>query len=162
MSRLKAMLATLVIAWSLAMAPMVAQGQPKSTLQVAPFEAPAEQVAWLSYGVGLATFVSDHKLEESLPAGTWTPSFEAEVFARQFQLQAWREIKESQAISYEFMDQMELIADAGYLEEYVWRFYRRPDWPESEDLRLEEFDAWAAVHLQGHRPVTGAAVAIEP
>ena len=159
---MKALLASLVIAWLLVMTPALAQDQPKSTLHVESFEDPAEQVAWLSYGVGLATFVSDHKLAEAMPAGTWMPSFEAEVFARRFQLQAWQEISESQPISYEFMEQMELIAGAGFLEEYVWRFYRRPDWPEPQDLRMSEFDAWAAANVQDHRPMTGAAVAIEP
>ena len=159
MRQFKAMFVVLVIAWSLTVGVLAAQTKP--TLHIDTFDSPAEQVAWLSYGVGLATFVSENKLSEVLPAGTWEPSFDAEVFARQFQLKAWNEVREKQAVSYEFMDQMEQVAEADFMEEYIWHYYKRPDWPIPEGLRISEFNIWAAANLQDHRPITGASVSIE-
>lgn len=161
MRQLKAMFCTLLIAWLLAAGPVIAQDQAKPALHVDTFDSPVQQVAWLSYGVGLATFVSENNLSGVLPTGTWQPSFDAEVFARRFQLKAWKEIKETQAVSYEFMDHMELVDSADFLEEYIWHFYQRPDWPVPEELRLEEFDVWAETNLKDHRPITGATVTIE-
>ncbi|TKS53654.1 hypothetical protein E4582_01940 [Luteimonas yindakuii] len=161
MRQFKATLVALVIVWSLAAGTLSAQSKAKPTLQVDTFESPAEQLAWLSYGVGLATFVSDHQLTQALPAGTWKPSFDAEVFARQFQLKVWDEATGKQQLSYDFMDQMELVAKADFLEEYVWRYYKHPDWPTPEGLRISEFENWIPSNLQNHRPMTGASVTIE-
>lgn len=134
--------------------------KPKMELQK--FAVPEQQVAWLAYGLGLSKFVSDQNLGDNLPSGPWTPTFEAEMFARKNQIQIWREIKEKKAISYTFMEQMELIVEAGFLGEYVWTYYKNPTWPQKDGLRLPEFNQWALSNLKNHEPMSGARIVFAP
>jgi hypothetical protein len=133
----------------------------KPKLEIQKFAVAEQQVAWLAYGLGLSKFVTDHDLGNDLSEGPWAPTFDAEVFARKNQMQIWHEIKEKNAISYEFMEQMELIMEAGFLEEYVWTYYKSPTWPQKDGLRLTEFSQWASSNLKNHQPMSGAKIVFE-
>jgi len=161
MRQLHTLFISFVAACALLVGPAAARGPAKPALQVDKFTSTAEQVVWLAYGLGLNKFITDHNLIETLPTGTWKPSFEAEVSAREFQLKVWGEITQKQNLKYAFMDQMESIASAGFLKEYVWRYYKRAGWDTPDGLRMSEFNSWAAVNLDNHRPITGAKIAIK-
>ncbi len=154
-------LAVLLGSWSVQSALAAGQGPAKPSIQVDKFASKPQQIAWLSYGLGLASFLQEHKLVDSLPAGVWEPSFDAEVFARQKQVTIWSELLQKQKLDYDFMEQMERVVNAGFLKEYVWHFYRKDRWTQPPALRLAEFNAWATANVPDHHAMSGAKVLIE-
>ncbi len=121
----------------------------------------AEVTAWTAYGLGLAAWVEKNKVADSAPLGPFIPSFSAELFARQSQIQIWRELDERSSVPY--MDTMLNVDAAGFLSEYVWHFHYRPGWvaPPTED-RMSAFSRWRAEHLSQHQPQTGARIVFGP
>jgi len=131
------------------------------TVGVQKYDDPAQQVAWIAYGTGLATYVQKHISSVTLPAGRWEPTFEAEVTAREYQVTVWKELLQKEKFNYPFMSQMLDVSNAGYMKEYVWTYYKKPSWIQPAELKLPEFTTWSEQHLQSHKPETGAQIVIQ-
>lgn len=87
-------------------------------------------------------------------------SFECEYIARQHLLETWRENRiddhpsaESDA-EHEYLNALLRVEEAGYLAEYVARYFHRKAWDFPEGLRMAEFHGWRRDHLRGHKPRT--------
>lgn len=79
-------------------------------------------------------------------------SFECELSARQHLLETWIEIRGASGSDY--LDQLWQVREAGYLDEYVWEFFRKSSWSAPAGLDRESFRDWRREHLRGHEPRT--------
>lgn len=84
-----------------------------------------------------------------------TSSFDCELSARRLLLENWRDFRRAEpAPSDGYLDALLRVADAGFLEEYVWHYFRRRHWSRPDGLRLQHFTEWRRRHLASHRPRT--------
>lgn len=119
---------------------------------------PDELVAWVAYGSFLAVHVNESADVPRNP-GAYEASFEEEVLAREHQVKSWREILRTKEMRYLYMDDLMRVKDAGFMREYVWRYYRKPMWGEpTVELKLDDFTRWARDQLSGHVPYSGASI----
>lgn len=124
---------------------------------------PVEMAAWTAYGLGLANWVTKNGAADSAAEGIFVPSFDAELQARQSQLQIWREMNEKSPQPLPYMDAMLQVAAAGFLREYLWQHHRQPGWgAPPADLKLDDFSRWSGENLRDHVPQTGAHVVFGP
>ncbi|HZD52041.1 MAG TPA: hypothetical protein VE175_03270 [Woeseiaceae bacterium] len=79
-------------------------------------------------------------------------SFECELAGREHLLETWSELGAASADDY--LDRLQQVRDAGYLDEYVWEFLRRSSWMEPAGLDLASFAGWRREHLRRHEPRT--------
>ena len=82
-------------------------------------------------------------------------SFDCELTARQHLLETWQEQRsDSQASDGEYLDDLLLVQQAGYLDEYVAHYFRRKSWQLPAEIETQAFDEWRREYLRGHRPQT--------
>jgi len=83
-------------------------------------------------------------------------SFDCELIAREHLLETWREqqLGHDAAVEDPYLNDLQRVAAAGYLPEYVAHYFRRPDWTLPEDLDTAGFARWRRAQLGGHRKQT--------
>ncbi|MEQ9562002.1 MAG: hypothetical protein RLN69_05735, partial [Woeseiaceae bacterium] len=86
-------------------------------------------------------------------------SFECELLARQHLLETWQErTQQIDAVDdnedNEYLDELSLVAEAGFLDEYVAHYFGRKSWSLPGDLQMAAFDDWRRDHLRRHKPDT--------
>ena len=82
-------------------------------------------------------------------------SFDCELLARRHLIETWREYRTGDdSIEDDYLDTLIAVDDAGFLREYVARFFGRKSWQLPPDLQTESFDSWRRENLRGHRPET--------
>jgi hypothetical protein len=107
--------------------------------------------SWVSYSLTRST--CQMRGGSANPARTST--FNCEITARRHLLDKWAEQKEQRpAISDPYLDTLSSVQQAGFLSEYVVRFYRKENWELPPDLRAYEFRKWSVEHLMDHVPET--------
>ncbi|HET6629778.1 MAG TPA: hypothetical protein VFG91_08375 [Woeseiaceae bacterium] len=105
--------------------------------------------SWVRYS--LARSVCQLKLGGDNPARA--TSFDCELTAREHLLDTWAEQRDA-AGAGGYLDQLRGVQAAGYLEEYVWHYLRKPSWQPPSGLDMEEFASWSRKHLREHEPQT--------
>lgn len=132
-------------------------------ISLAKSPSPTEMAVRMAYGLGLSDWINKNQLTNSAPEGPFIPSFEAELHARQSQLQVWRELKEKGTPDLPYMVGMLRVASSGYFREYLWKHHRQATWGEPPaDLRMDAFMQWSVDNLHDHVPQTGAQVVFGP
>lgn len=82
-------------------------------------------------------------------------SFDCELTARRHLVEAWQEkLAESAASESRYLDELSLVADEGYLDEYVAHHFRRRHWTFPDNLRLSEYRRWEKRVMPQHEPRT--------
>ena len=82
-------------------------------------------------------------------------SFDCEFTARRLLLETWLEQKvASPGVRDDYLDDLTLIATAGYLDEYVAAYFGKRHWELPFDLETAEFRQWRRSNLRGHRAQT--------
>jgi hypothetical protein len=113
-------------------------------------EDPALQ-SWVSYSLGKSAC----QLQKDTGNPARASSFECELTARQLLLQSWQENRLQHPDSSDpYLNDLLLVDQAGFLREYVARYFRQPGWSLPRDIRKQEFQAWQRKNLPGHRPRT--------
>lgn len=107
--------------------------------------------SWVSYSLARSTcklgIGGDNPARES--------SFDCEYSARKLLLQTWTEKQaEDPALSEEYLDELAIIQDAGYLDEYVARHFRRKHWQLPDDVDVRQYRRWQRDTLPDHHPRT--------
>lgn len=111
---------------------------------------PAYQ-SWVTYS--LIKSACQVKLGGENPARA--SSFDCEFRSRRQLANAWEEKRQiDPSISDAYLDTLTEIEYAGFLAEYTAVYFPQRNWQLPEGLRLEEFQAWRARHLRGHRART--------
>lgn len=120
----------------------------------------APVAAWTVYA-GVKAMVRDGRYAALHPGarGRDTP-FDEECFARNELAEFWAAQPPEVQAADSYLGLLTEVRAAGLVREYVWRYLRRPGWPEPASLDLGRLDAWmAAAGAAGHRPLTLASVA---
>lgn len=82
-------------------------------------------------------------------------SFECELTAREHLLETWAEHRvKNPGISDRYLDELMRVQSAGYLDEYVGRYFRKKTWRIPPSLERERFGAWRKLNLRRHEPET--------
>jgi hypothetical protein len=119
----------------------------------------AARPAWLYYAGSRSLWVDKKFWEKNPGAAQYQYTFAEEVEARQSCAAVWRHMRESQRAKPEaYLDQLAAVANAGFIPEYTWTYFRDPSWAQPPDLRLSEFGVWRKTNLTDHKPETRARV----
>ena len=111
---------------------------------------PAQQ-SWVAYS--LAKSVCQLETPGDNPARH--SSFGCELTARALLVDTWVEQRaENPGIGDEYLDQLLVVREAGYLDEYTAYFFRRKDWQVPVEVDVDAFGEWRQQHLRRHRPQT--------
>ena len=107
--------------------------------------------SWVSYSLTRSTC--------QLQRGGQNParmnSFDCELTARQHLLDTWASRKDSDGeILDHYLDKLAEVRAAGFLDEYVGRYFARRSWMLPADLQPGEFRQWRRKNLRGHRAET--------
>ena len=127
-----------------------------------PATPPAERKLWTIYLYTRAALVATQSDAAPLAPGIRAPSFEGEVRARRVAVGLFRQLeRDDPEFGSRYFDDLDQVESAGFMREYVWRYLRQPSWsgPPS-GLQLAQFDAWRAVHLRHHVPITHGRIAV--
>lgn len=82
-------------------------------------------------------------------------SYGCELTAREHLLDTWLEQRaEHDGIADTYLDSLLRVHDAGFLDEYVVRFFGRRHWQVPAEVQPGKFKAWEREHLPRHKPVT--------
>ena len=126
-----------------------------------PATPPAERKLWTVYLYTRAALVASESDASPAPLGISAPSFEGELRARRVALGLFRELERNDPdFGSRYFDDLDRVEAAGFLREYVWRYLKQPSWSAPSGLQLAQFDAWRAVHLRYHVPVTHGQIAV--
>ena len=107
--------------------------------------------SWVSYS--LARSVCQLQIGGENPARA--SSFECEVMARHLLLDTWLEKQtENPDLADEYLDDLSRVHDAGYLDEYIARYFGKRHWELPNDLDETAFNKWRRKNLRGHKPQT--------
>lgn len=108
--------------------------------------------SWVSYS--LTRSACQLRLGGENPARAG--SFDCELIAREHLLETWREQQHDAAtmVDDRYLGELEQVADAGFLPEYVAYYFNDDGWKLPSTLDNEGFRGWRKKHLRGHRPGT--------
>lgn len=126
-----------------------------------PATPPAERELWNVYLYTRAALVASESDAAPLPLGIRAPTFEGEVRARRVAVGLFRQLERNDPdFGSRYFDDLDRVEAAGFMREYVWRYLRQPSWTVPPGLQLAPFDAWRALHLRYHVPVTYGQIAV--
>ena len=107
--------------------------------------------SWVAYS--LAKSVCQLDVGGENPARVST--YGCEYTARSTLVDTWREHRaESALLSDPYLDDLIVVSDAGYLDEYVVHYFGRRQWQVPAEVDSASFRNWRRQHLRGHRKET--------
>jgi hypothetical protein len=111
--------------------------------------------SWVSYSLTRSAC----QLQIGGPNPARASSFRCELLARQHLLETWHErTQQIDSVNNnegsEYLDELSLVADEGFLDEYVAHYFGRKSWSLPGDLQMAAFDDWRRDNLRKHKPDT--------
>lgn len=116
---------------------------------------------WLAYLLARLNYVMKHESEYPRSgSGTIVATFPEEVEGRTSAARIYRELgSDGKSKRDSYWDDLARVSAAGFMKEYVWTYFRKPSWNESEaPKKLAKFTSWKKTALAGHKPVTYGAI----
>lgn len=118
----------------------------------------AVSAAWLAYGLKRALwreiFFKNFPNEKN-----YRYTFQEELEARSSLVKVWIELCETDStLKDKYLDELSLVYKKGFLKEYVFFYFNRPEWKVNKKLRRDDFMEWAKENIPEHKPVTLAAI----
>lgn len=78
-----------------------------------------------------------------------------EFTARKHLVDAWEGQRlEHEDIADPYLDELVIVRNAGFLDEYTVRYFGRKDWQVPTEVRVDDFRRWQRKHLRRHKPQT--------
>ncbi len=114
--------------------------------------------AWANGDPALQSWVTYSLMKSSCQLSLGGPnparqsSFGCEFTARRHLVEQWRERPAGATDSY--LDELEHVADAGYLDEYVAHYFAHSHWHVPGEADVPAFRDWQRNNLPRHRPET--------
>ena len=103
--------------------------------------------SWVSYSLAISACQLMNGGENPARAS----SFECEVQARQVMLDTWREKQAiDPTVTDPYLDDLEIIGNAGFLGEHVARHFANQGWDIPDDLEIRAYRKWARDVIPGH------------
>lgn len=107
--------------------------------------------SWVSYSLTRSTC----QLQRGGDNPARMNSFDCELTARRHLLDTWADHQESDGqILDRYLDELAEVREAGFLAEYVGRYFARKDWILPTALQPGEFRQWRRKNLRGHKTET--------
>lgn len=107
--------------------------------------------SWVSYSL----MKSACQLEIGGENPARVSDYGCELTARRHLLTTWDEQRAAHDdVADSYLDQLLLVRDAGYLDEYTVRYFGKPEWQVPAEVDVEAFDRWQRRHLRRHKPET--------
>ena len=107
---------------------------------------------WLGYLMARQVYIMKHEDQYDLSPGVIIPKFEEEVEARTSLVQIWEELKKKdEKLKDKYLNELQLVHEAGFMHEYVWTYLRRVSWEKPEKLKLKDFSNWRKKQLNKHK-----------
>lgn len=107
--------------------------------------------SWVTYSLARSACQLDVGGDNPARASTYG----CEFTARQLMLDSWQEhIADDPTVNDPYLDQLLAVREAGYLDEYVVRFFRQRHWQIPAEVNHRAFRKWQRNHLRGHQPET--------
>ena len=107
--------------------------------------------SWVTYS--LAKSACQLEIGGSNPARA--SSYGCEFSARQLLLDSWQEHRfEDPELSDAYLDELASVREAGFLDEYVVRYFARASWQVPAEVDVAKFRRWQRANLKRHRPQT--------
>ncbi|MBI3784145.1 MAG: hypothetical protein HY270_12180 [Deltaproteobacteria bacterium] len=121
---------------------------------------PKERALWLSYLMARVSYRGPAK-ECSAVQTIVPPTFDEEVDARTRAARTYTELKvRDNDLDVRYFNELALVAETGFMREYVWVYLRQPAWQEPSGLNLMGFQQWQRQNLQGHDPQTQGSISV--
>jgi len=80
-------------------------------------------------------------------------SFDCELTARRLLLDTWSEQKAAETgVRNDYLDDLSAVRSAGYLDEYVARYFKKRHWELPQNLNSSAFRKWQRANLPRHKP----------
>ena len=115
--------------------------------------------AWLAYARARSNWVLNNLTRDEVQEGVHIPHYEEEIAGRKALAEFW--LKQDGTVADEYLDELALIFQAGYMDEYVWDYYRSAKWTQPETgLDTDAFRAWMRTNLPRHQAETRAKIEI--
>jgi hypothetical protein len=107
--------------------------------------------SWVAYSLG----VSACQLQSDSDNPARASSFDCELSARELLLETWREKQAlDPSLTNPYLDDLEIIDNAGFLAEHVARDLARSSWTVPEGLQVRAYRKWARDVVPGLEPET--------
>jgi hypothetical protein len=107
--------------------------------------------SWVAYSLGVSACQLQHDTDNPARAS----SFDCELSARELLLETWREKQAlDPSLSNPYLDDLEIIDNAGFLPEHVAQDLNRSSWSVPQDLRVRAYRDWARDVIPGLEPET--------
>ena len=107
--------------------------------------------SWVVYSLARAAC----QLEAGAEIPSRVSTFACESMARRLLSESWAENRQADpSLADSYLDALVQVRNAGYLDEYVVRYFGRKGWQVPADVDSAGFEAWQRVNLRGHRPET--------
>jgi tetratricopeptide (TPR) repeat protein len=110
--------------------------------------------AWFGYGAAKALWRTKTFFEKNPGTSTYSYSMPEEVDCRESLAKMWLEMKDKDSATDEYLDDLSAVHKAGYMVEYVWKFFRQADWTAPGGLREEAYGSWAQENIRNHKCIT--------
>ena len=107
--------------------------------------------SWVAYSLMKSTC----QLEMGGKNPARNSSYGCEYTARRHLVEAWEmQRAEHPSARDAYLDELLEVRDAGYLDEYVVRYFGKRHWQVPVEVQIDRFKAWQRQNLRGHKPVT--------
>jgi hypothetical protein len=107
--------------------------------------------SWVSYSLTRST--CQLQLGGDNPARN--SSYSCELTARRHLVESWNGLRATDRRTRDqYLDELSRTHAAGYLDEYVLRYFNRNSWTTPEGLEKAAFDRWHRENLRGHKAET--------
>ncbi|MDX1518048.1 MAG: hypothetical protein R3288_14475 [Woeseiaceae bacterium] len=107
--------------------------------------------SWVTYSLAKSACQLDIGGDNPARASTYGCEFSA----RQLMLDSWEGHRfDDPALAHDYLDDLLRVREAGYLDEYVVRYFGRKSWQVPVEVDVAAFRRWSRDHLPRHRPET--------
>ena len=107
--------------------------------------------SWVAYSL----MRSACQLEVGGPNPARVSNYGCEFTARKHLVETWDEQRtEHPGVSDVYLDQLLLVRDAGFLDEYTVHHFARRNWQVPVEVDVADYIRWQRKHLRRHKPET--------
>jgi len=107
--------------------------------------------SWVAYSLVKSTCQID--IGGSIPARV--SDYGCEYTARRHLIDTWEEQRlEHKDIADHYLDDLVVVRNAGFLDEYTVSYFGRKNWQVPAEVRVDDFRRWQRTHLRRHKPQT--------
>ncbi len=125
-----------------------------------------EAVVWMRYGLERAVYRGKNNITSSTGVGEAIPTFSEELASRTALVKSLAKLRESPDDGtpldriMPYLEFLEKVYNADFMEEYVWMFHRRDGWVKPAALKFSEFGDWLGANSPAIVPRAGAILRI--